>query len=386
MKRFLNQIINAVKYLFVVSLTFVIFPFARLFFYRKKIWIITENRRDARDNGFVLFRHIRTVHKNINCYYAIDFDSIDYNKVKNFGNVIRFGGLRHFTYFCAAKYIISTKTEGFCPSYYLTLLRKHFHLFGKYIFLQHGITKDDQTHFYKSKAKFDLFICGAKPEFDDISMRYGYSKNEVKYTGFSRFDTYHGIDDPKRQILIMPTWRRGLTKNNIVNSKYYRAWQDLLNSKKLNAILKQLNVSANFYIHPQFQNFSYLFKTSNNNINITDFSHSDLQELIRTSVMLITDFSSVFFDFGYMKRPVLYYQFDESTFFESHYIKGYFDYRKDGFGPICNTIEETLDSLLRIGLNNFKMDKKSLLNSGKFFPLNDANNSERIYLSILEIN
>ena len=386
MKRFVRRLINGIKFLCVVIFTFVLFPFARLFLYHKKIWIISENRRDARDNGFVLFRHIRSEHKATNCYYAIDFDSVDYDKVKVLGNVIKFGSFKHYVYFCAAKYIVSTKTEGFCPSYYLTLLRKRWHLFGKYVFLQHGITKDDQVHFYKKTAKFDLFICGAKPEYDDIKSHYGYSDEEVKYTGFSRFDTYHNISEPRKQILVMPTWRRGLTSENIINSNYYKTWQELLNSKRFEDILNTFNVDAFFYLHPQFQNYSHFFKTTNKRLIITDFSHSDLQVLIRTSAMLITDFSSVFFDFGYMKRPVLYYQFDEDTFFGSHYIKGYFDYRRDGFGPVCNTLDDTLYNLIKIISGRFKMDKNSLMNNSRFFPLNDANNSERIYYSILEVN
>ena len=385
MKRFARRLINGIKFLGVVIFTFMIFPFARLFLYHTKIWIISENRRDARDNGYVLFRHIRLAHKDTNCYYAIDFDSVDYDKVKVLGNVIKFGSFKHFVFFCAARYIISSKTEGFCPSYYLILLRKRFHLFGRYVFLQHGIIKDDLIHFYKKVAKFDLFICGAKPEYEDIKLRYGYKDKEVRYTGLARFDNYHSIQKVNKQILIMPTWRRGLDRVNIKNSDYFKSWQALLNSKEFEKILIDSNSTAIFYIHPQFQEYSCLFKSDSNKVIITDYHKSDLQELIKESAMLITDFSSVFFDFGYLRRPVIYYQFDENTFFKTHYTKGYFDYRKDGFGPVCNTLDYTLNNLQQIVSKNYASAEAYLSNSKRFFPLWDANNSERIFLSIMDI-
>lgn len=381
MKKRIKHIFGGIKGTFVVLLTFLLFPLARLLFYHKHIWLISENRKDARDNGYVLFKYIREKHSKVNCYYTIDFDSPDYKKVITLGNVIKFGSLKHFLYYCAAKYIISTKTEGFCPSYYLILLRKHFHLFGKYIFLQHGITKDNQIHFYKKRAKFDLFICGAKPEYEDIKEKYGYSKDEVAYTGFSRFDTYHNLK-MENKILIMPTWRRGLTKDNIQSSEYFNSWNEVLNSKTIDQLLKEKNIVAYFYIHPQFQSYTNLFKTRCDNICIKDFATCDLQEMIRNSKMLITDFSSVFFDFGYMKKPVIYYQFDENRFFEKHYIKGYFDYRMDGFGPVCNSFKSLVNELKIIINRDFTLDSKSLDNSERFFPLHDDQNSSRIFQSI----
>ena len=51
---------------------------------------------------------------------------------------------------------------------------------------------------------------------------------------------------------------------------------------------------------------------------------------------MITDYSSVAFEMAYLKKAVLYYQFDEEEFFSGkHWQKGYFDYRKDGFGAVC---------------------------------------------------
>lgn len=384
MKRFIGKILNFLKGLLLILFVFIIFPFCRLFLSHKKIWLVSENELEGRDNGYVFFKYIRENHKTINCYYPINFKSKDYAKISKLGNVIKFGSFKHYIYFCAAKYNISSKSEGFFPSYFLQLLKRKLGLFGTYIFLQHGITKDDQVHFYKKKAKFDLFICGAKPEYADIHDKYGYQDNEVAYTGLARFDAYHDLKS-KNQILIMPTWRRGINKDNILESDYFQTWNKVINSQQINELLIKYGIYAFFYIHPQFQKYSEYFKTHCSNIVVASFNNYDVQVLIRESKMLITDFSSVFFDFGYMKRPVIYFQYDEDTFFGAHYIKGYFDYRRDGFGPVCNTFDDFVNKLQLYIKNDCKMDDDGLKNHEIFFPLYDNKNCQRIYDAIIKI-
>ena len=45
--------------------------------------------------------------------------------------------------------------------------------------------------------------------------------------------------------------------------------------------------------------------------------------------MLITDYSSIFFDFGYLNKPVIYSHFDYNEYRANHFRKGYFDYIKN---------------------------------------------------------
>lgn len=52
---------------------------------------------------------------------------------------------------------------------------------------------------------------------------------------------------------------------------------------------------------------------------------------------MITDYSSVAFDFAYMKKSLVYAQFDREAFFEGQtYDEGYFNYETDGLsGMLC---------------------------------------------------
>ena len=382
MKKIIRHLFGGVKGMLIVIFAFLLFPFARLFLWHKKIWIVSEHGYEARDNGYSFFKFMRREHPEVNCYYAIDFRSSDYPKIKELEKTIDFGSFKHFAYWCAARYVVSSKTQGFCPSYYLTLLRKKIHLWGKYVFLQHGITKDNQTFLYKKPSKIDLFICGAKPEYDDIKAHYGYKESEVAYTGFARFDDYFGLN-PKNQILVMPTWRRYAEGVKFEDTDYFTTWYSFINSDELNTVLKDSGLVLYFYLHPQFKQYSHLFKTNCSNVKVIPFDNGDLQILIRESKMFITDFSSLAFDFGYMKRPVIYYQYDEEAYFKGHYIKGYFDYRRDGFGPVCSTIIDLLENLNSVIKSNMYVDTQFQKNIKIFFPLCDKNNSERIYNAII---
>lgn len=76
---------------------------------------------------------------------------------------------------------------------------------------------------------------------------------------------------------------------------------------------------------------------------------------------------------------MLFFQFDEDKYYESHYIKAYFDYRRDGFGPVCTDIDNLNKELDVILHNNSVISSEYLERVNIFFPLNDSNNYKRIY-------
>ena len=101
-------------------------------------------------------------------------------------------------------------------------------------------------------------------------------------------------------------------------------------------------------------------------------------------MLLITDFSSVFFDFAYMQKPVLYYQFDEEEYRASHYAQGYFDYRRDGFGEVVTEETELLELLEQYLENDCSLKPEYRQRTEGFFTLHDMHNCERIYNEIIE--
>lgn len=105
----------------------------------------------------------------------------------------------------------------------------------------------------------------------------------------------------------------------------------------------------------------------------------------RAFFVMVADFSSVAMDFAYMKKPLVYYQFDNEKFRQSHHQIGYFDFRKDGFGPVCVTEQEVTDWLIRLHKQGFANEEIYLERHGKYFDLWDTKNCERNYKAIKEM-
>ncbi len=78
---------------------------------KKKIWLVCEEKNEARDNGYVFFKYICEITKkdDIIPIYAINKQSPDYAKVKDLGKCISFGTLIHWIYYLAAEYNISSQ-------------------------------------------------------------------------------------------------------------------------------------------------------------------------------------------------------------------------------------------------------------------------------------
>ena len=92
------------------------------------------------------------------------------------------------------------------------------------------------------------------------------------------------------------------------------------------------------------------------------------------------------FDFAYLKKPVIYTQFDLDTFYAEHlYEKGYFDYERDGFGPVCFDYESSVNEIVKYIQNDCKMEDKYIQRINRFYTFTDKNNCKRVYDEILKM-
>lgn len=380
-KRIMTYLWETVKY-------YVLFPIALWKCRGRKIWLVAERGTDARDNGYHFYRYIREKYPEIEVYYAITEDSPDRSKVEPLGNVVLYGSLLHYLLFIAAEYKISTHINGYLPYiYFYFRFGRLLPWKGKRIFLQHGVTQNNIHGLYAEKTCLDLFICGAKPEFDYVSANFHYN-DEVKYTGLARYDALHDAKT-KEQILLMPTWRMFLqnrAEEEIAESDYVTRWNAVLQDPRLLEALKQSGKTLVFYPHYEVQKkFLHLFSAKDPSVVIADFDHYDVQQLLKESQLLVTDYSSVFFDFAYMKKPSVYYQFDEAEFFAGHYKRGYFDYREMGFGEVVVEHEALVDTIIDYLENDCRMKEKYEKRIEGFFPLHDTHNCERIFEEIQKL-
>lgn len=387
--KIIKKIWHLIYFVFDILLYFLSFPLAFILYGKKKYWLISEIDFDARDNGYHFFKYINENHPEINSIYLISKKNPYYSKVHEIGKTVEPHSYKHMLLFIASKAKISTVVFGCSPSWCVTNLMKKFHGTGKNIALKHGISKNIHPNYFNENAHLDLICCGAKPEYDFIKNNFHYEGSATKYTGLARFDALRN-NSVTNEIFIMPTWRRWLDKISIdefKKSEFYKSWNLLLNNKLLLNFAKENNYDIVFFVHPKMnKSLSLSLRCENKNIKILYSKDGcDIQQHLKRAKLLITDFSSVFFDFAYMKKPSIYYQFDEDEYYKLHYKKAYFDYRRDGFGLVANTIEEVESELNYLFSNNFKIDKTYIERINNFFALNDTKNCERIYYAIKDV-
>jgi len=360
---------------------------------KKEIWLICERKDTASDNGYPLFKYIRENHPEVNVYYAIDKKCKDYQKVKPYGNIIQYGGFKHWLYYLSAKKNISTQKSGNPAPALFYVLHVYRILRSKRIFLQHGIIKDDLKFVYYNTCKFDLFVTSAKPEYEYVKEKFGYPEGVVQYLGLARMDIFQQAKVNPKQIVIMPTWRQYLAREqNILGNNqeftktdYFQKYSQLINNQDLINYIEKNEILVYFYPHSNMQKYIKHFNAGSSNIKIVENNSKDIQELLTESALLVTDYSSVAMDFAYMKKPLIYYQFDYEEFRSNQYAEGFFSYKRDGFGPVIEEETELVNKIIDYAENKFKNEEKYQKRHQAFFPLYDANNSQRNYEAILKL-
>ncbi|RPJ98717.1 hypothetical protein BSBH6_04246 [Bacillus subtilis] len=359
----------------------------KMFFFNKKIWLITERPEQAEDNGYFFFKFCRENYTNQKVYYIINKDSPHAEKIRDLGNCIYHSTLKHKLFMLLADVYISAWTfqETAYPKP-KKVFEKNFknQIDKKFkVCLQHGvIIHNISPYLSKEKYQLDLIISSSSAEKNIIQETLGYKDEEVAVTGLARFDNLHEYT-LKRQILIMPTWRRSLfqiNKNQFVKTDYYKAYSSLISNKDFIEYIEKKDIKVNFYVHNQMQKFLDSFYIEHPNFKFLTKENAVVSKLIKESSLLITDYSSVSSDFLYMDKPVILYQFDPH---DNHHgrVK---DIEYEDIGIVVDKEKEVIEATKNFVENEFKISEQYRAKSANIFDYKDTNNNKRIYQAILK--
>ena len=389
------------KKLYKVLLARFITKMANMFKHRE-LWLISDRVSSADDNGEHFFKYMVQNHKDKNVFFVLTKDSPDYQRISKIGKVIDPNSNRYKLMFQRADYVLSSQAEDYIynplgkSGKYLSDLYRF-----KFIFLQHGIIMNDLSPWLNVNAKkMDMFVTSAKREYESIlNYNYHFGDKVVKLTGLPRYDSL--IEKSKKYklqniIMLSFTWRREFASRinqktgerayneKFKESEYFKFINSLINDKRLLDALKKYNYKLRFIPHPnvlaQLKDFTF-----NNYVEVED-GKIDYQKEFCQNKLLITDYSSVFFDFSFLKKPVLYYQKDKDEFYKGQiYEKGYFDYEKDGFGKVIMEYDKLIDEIIRSIKNDCRLDEVYDKKIDEFFAFKDGNNCERVYDEIKKL-
>ncbi len=365
-------------------------------------WIIMDRDTQADDNGEHFYRFMKNHHPEQECYFALNKNSHDWPRLEKEGfNLLDFGSRKYEAKLRKASKIISGHFDEYVQNYF----GDEYEHSKKFIFLQHGVIQNNLSRWLNYKRNLALFITSTPDEYASIALDgtpYHVGQKEVVLTGLARHDKLLAGNQTKNKIiLIMPTWRANSigksTKTgnarefneNFMNTNYAKHWNNLLHSEYLKNITDKYGYKIIFAPHANIEPYLSLFRLPPyiKTWSAANSSNS-MQELFQTASLMITDYSSVAFEMGFLKKPVLYYQFDRDEVFSGGHIiqEGYFKYEKHGFGPVVTDEQSLLSELERILKNNGESYEPYLTRSKNTFPYRDGKNCERIYQAIQDMD
>ncbi|GAM56240.1 minor teichoic acid biosynthesis protein ggaB [Vibrio ishigakensis] len=353
--------------------------------------IIMDRDIAGDDNGEHFYRYLKNNTCIKNLYFSVRKGTKCWDRLEREGfNLLEFGSHDYELALLNAKYLISSHMDKYIVDYFGDGLLRDITNF-KFVFLQHGVTKDDISAWCNSK-NIDVFVTAAKDEYNSIvtsESNYLINPSKVLLSGFPRHDALISRNlenNDNDMILIMPTWRKSLVgsvkgKGNERNintafksSVFLQCWDELLNSAQLREHANNLDCKVKFVPHQNL--LPYL-----DDFNIPDYIEieknvADFQALFTQCELLITDYSSVAFEVAYLSKSVCYYQFDKHEVFDSghFYEKGYFDYENDGFGPVFENVSD-FDLIIA---NNGYREEKFEERRNNFFAYRDGKCNERL--------
>ena len=363
-------------------------------FKKHPVWIVTDRDNACGDNGEAMFRYLVKHEKEAKVFFAIDAACRDYSRIKQVGRVLKLNSFRYRLNYLAADKIISSQTGEWVTNAFGDDRKYMKSMYDyDYCFLQHGIILNDLSSWFMDyKRDPALFVTSAKREYESI-VNYGFACNEdtVKLTGLPRFD--YLTNEPEKKTVFLPTWRRNIAGETVPgtahryysetfkDSEYCKYYNSLINNKRLLSCLREHGFTGEFYLHPAFSIQAKDF--SGNDVITVREDIADYKKLMRENSLLITDYSSVVFDFAYLKKPVVYTQFDVEEFLTGHHCsEGYFHYETDGFGPVANDLESTVDEIVKAVEGGCVMEDKYKDRVDSFFAFTDKNNCKRVYEAI----
>ena len=330
-------------------------------------WALMDRIHDADDSGERLFQYLRKERRDVNAWFVLEPGTPDWQRMRAEGHrrLVPHGSLMWKLLMLNAQHLVSSHADNPVtrPPDLLKLTRPTW----RFTFLQHGVIKDDLSQWLNPKA-IDLFITSTQPEYHSIAAdhtAYAFTTKETKLTGLPRFDRLRqkGLAVPAEQrdlVLLAPTWRnwllpplvagtqrRSIKPQELMESDFGRNWLGLLRSPELAEACARKGLTIGFLPHPNLQPVLEQLDLPPH-VRALNFTDNDVQELFARAAVLVTDYSSMAFNTAYIDRPTVYFQFDSHLVLGGAHVgrRGYFDYERDGFGPVAHDLDTAVRDVL----------------------------------------
>lgn len=372
----------------------------------KQAWVLVDRLHNSDDSAEHLFTWLRENRPDINAWFVVEEGTPDWQRIKASRHGDRLLAYRSEAWLMAmanCAYLISSHID--VPIHRPPAVLEFTKPKWKFVFLQHGVIKDDLSNWLNSK-ELSLFVASTPNEYASIAgdgTRYAFTTNEVKLTELPRFDRVREagrrFPPEKRDLILMaPTWRVWLTpplkagsQRRVINddfhqTDYARNWLGLLTSERVGRIAREQNLRIGFLPHPNLQPILDSMDLPDYVLPLT-FEGNDVREFFARAAVMVTDYSSMAFNAAYIDRPVVYFQFDTDRMFGGDHVGrgGYYDYESQGFGPVTFDLDSAEDAVAGILERGRDPEPLYVRRIAATFPFRDGRACERVTAAIEDL-
>lgn len=233
------------------------------------------------------------------------------------------------------------------------------------------------------RRPYDLTIACSEEDRRSFSSAFSIPADKIVITGYPRNDALFSsqIADPERAGkkvgIYMPTFR-GQEGN-----RYDFFTQFGFNAQSVNSFLEKLNVHLYLKLHHFNLPDDEIIEAIATSSSISFYDKDDVYEDLSSIDFLVTDYSSIYFDYLLLNRPVIFAPFDHSEYMRSN-RRFYYRYNDVTPGPkatdwteVCHYIKEAVES------PESYAQERGMMRS-KFHTYCDGNSSERVLREVMK--
>lgn len=313
--------------------------------------------RNYSDNPKAIYEYMKEHNQGYKLVWNVNEMNLAYFKENNIPYIVRFSFKGILTMARAKYWVVNTRIPLWLKKPEETTLIQTWHgtplkklgvdienitMPGVTTQQYHGQVTKDSSKWNKmiSPNRYSTDIFKSAFQIEERQMiNSGYPRNDILVNESENVSKRKSIisklDIPtdKKIILYAPTWRDNEFKKIDHYTTDLKLDLERLKEEFCNDVV--ILIRAHYLIANELDLSAYdgfAYDVSN---------YQDIQELYLVSDMLITDYSSVFFDYAILKRPMIFFAYDLDDYGEA--IRGfYFDYRTEAPGPVITTNDEVI--------------------------------------------
>ncbi|ROR28620.1 CDP-glycerol glycerophosphotransferase [Mobilisporobacter senegalensis] len=326
--------------------------------------------------------------KKYHCYYILEDTNMQLT-----GNIrkVKRARLKYFYIMATAKiwisdsrfprYIIKRKGVHYIQTWHGTPLKKLALDMDDVVMSGETTIDNYKKLFYENAQTWDYLVSQNNFSTNIFRRAFGFEKTMLEI-GYPRNDTLvnnneeeyivslkekFGLPSDKRIILYAPTWR----DNEFYGNGKYKF------SPKLDFDMAREQLADDYVMIVKYH---YLIM---DNIDWNGYggfiyafdSSYDISDLYLVSDLLITDYSSVMFDYSLLRRPMFFYAYDLDNY--KNNLRGfYFDFISEVPGPISLTTKDLIRDILNYDPSEY--EEKYYYFTKKYNHLDDGKASQKV--------